>query len=201
MRSALTPKRIEDAGDFFLDRRLSWIQRWHHRPVPFPENLAEHVAYVARISIMVCDLLLLTDFSDQRHKDAMVAAVARIALYHDEAETLTGDIAGSWKALHPGAKKVTLEWEQAALDHCFLGLPDELADHYRQLVANYGIDDEPLEHQIVRYSDKVTALSFIIEAKAQGSTRLDDIEKQLQSTVTRMSYPWLEQLRREFGVP
>ena len=87
---------------------------WHQRGVPRPESVADHSHGVALISLA----LLGTVDADPPLDRARVLA---LAIAHDLAESVTGDLSLGASRLLPGGAKAAAE--EAALDELLEGLP------------------------------------------------------------------------------
>ena len=85
--------------DWLTDRTQVHVQRWHHRALPEKESLAEHQFAVARAAYW---LSILVNQDSPESVDA--TQVAMLALFHDDAELVTGD--PEFKVVESELKKI-----------------------------------------------------------------------------------------------
>ena len=123
---------------------------WFQRGVPSPESVADHSHGVALIS-----LALLGSVPEKLDR----AKVLAMAIAHDLAESVTGDLSlGASRLLPPGAKMAA---ESAALDELLAGIG--FAGEWMDLWAEFEAQATP-EARLVRDADRLdllaTALSY-----------------------------------------
>lgn len=134
---------------------------WHQRGVPAPESVADHSHGVALIALALLD-------SEPGPFDR--ARVLAMAISHDLAESVTGDLSlGASRLLPPGAKMAA---ESAALEELLGGLG--FAAGWKALWAEFEAQETP-EARLVRDADRLdllaTALSYELSA---GSRSLEE---------------------------
>jgi putative hydrolases of HD superfamily len=139
---------------------------WHQRGVPAPESVADHSHGVALIALALLDSVPL----DEASRPFDRARVLAMAISHDLAESVTGDLSlGASRLLPPGAKMAA---ESAALDELLGGLG--FAADWKSLWAEFEAQETP-EAKLVRDADRLdllaTALSYELSA---GSRSLDE---------------------------
>lgn len=140
--------------DALTDRSLSFVTRWHHRPdMGQRETLAEHVGYVARIAMRLAD-----DLPDTIDRTAMY----EMALLHDEAEIVTGDIPHPAKALIGNVEDIEKKVAQSLFKRTARPL------HYRCMLLQ-AINGKTLEAKIVHAADKIAALAYAMMQARMGN--------------------------------
>ena len=182
-----------------LDRRGAYVLRWHHRPTVWKESLAEHHSFVARTAYILAWLVI-------RHKiwGSNVATMKHIgtpseiavkALFHDEQETLTGDVPGSAKVMFAGAREAIDSWEAQAIPMLFPDAPQELRTilQNRVLVAN---DHHDVDGQIIKYADDLSALAYLEDQVHMGNRAVEDVRDSVLGVIARRDWYWLQELRK-----
>jgi len=130
---------------------------WFQRGVPTPESVADHSHGVALISLALLD-------SVPGPLDR--ARVLAMAIAHDLAESVTGDLSlGASRLLPPGAKAVA---ETAALDELLGGLG--FADAWRALWQEFEDQATP-EARLVRDADRLDLLAQALTYERSCGTR------------------------------
>jgi putative hydrolases of HD superfamily len=134
---------------------------WHQRGVPAPESVADHSHGVALIS------LALLGSTDTAGLDR--ARVLAMAIAHDVAESVTGDLSlGASRLLPPGAKAAA---EEAAMDELLEGLPFR-AD-WQALWQEFEEQETP-EAKLVRDADRLDLLATALTYERAGSRDLEE---------------------------
>lgn len=130
---------------------------WHQRGVPAPESVADHSHGVALIALALLDSVPAT-FDRAR--------VLAMAISHDLAESVTGDLSlGASRLLPPGAK---LAAESAALDELLGGLG--FAAGWKSLWAEFEAQETP-EAKLVRDADRLDLLATALSYELSTGTR------------------------------
>ncbi len=101
--------------------RLRFIQRWSLMRNTVPENVAEHSFYVAVLTHALCTIA-----RDVFGKDVPVDRAVTLALFHDIAEVMTGDIPSPVKHHNPGIRRSMQEMEALAGEQLLAMLPVDL---------------------------------------------------------------------------
>lgn len=135
--------------------RTGWLQRGQRDP----ESIAEHSFAVAALALLVGDLIPGID------RGRLLA----IALLHDIAEALIGDLPASARRLFgAGAKH---EAERKAMAELFAGLPS--ADEYLALWEEYAAGDSR-EARLVKALDRVEMLAQALAYERAGARSLGE---------------------------
>lgn len=135
--------------------RTGWLQRGM-RDV---ESIAEHTFAVATLAMLMGD----------QHPDLDRGRLLSIALLHDIAEALIGDLPASARRLFGATAK--REAERRAMQELFLGLPQ--ADAYLALWDEYSAGSSR-EARLVKALDHLEMLVQALAYERAGSRALDD---------------------------
>ncbi len=141
---------------------------WHLRGVPQPESVADHSYATAMVALV---LSAMADLPVDREK------LLTLALIHDLAESIVGDIPRrGGRLLPPGAKETA---ETAALDVLVADLP--VATPWADLMREYK-ENRTIEARLVHDADQ---LEFGLQARqyrwTTGNRHLDDVRASLES--------------------
>ena len=175
-----------------LDRRATFVERWHHRPASIRESVAEHQWSVAVLSYQIAFLL--------NDPEIDVSTCVLFAMFHDMAEVVTGDMPTTFK-VNPDVRERWDRWEREATDQLFLDVADDLADSMRALV-NQDVDENgtgPAERGIVKLADKLSAYAFAKQEVDKGNTPFREIVRNAArlSLAAGRAAPWWEALCEE----
>ncbi len=145
------------AGRLKTTPRTGWLQRG----VPRAESVADHSHGVAVAALLLCEL-----------HDGPVdrARVLTMAVLHDLAESVTGDLSlGASRLLPPGAKAAA---EAAALDEVGAGLP--FFAGWRGAWEEFE-EQRTAEAQLVRDADRLDLLAqALVYERTTGSRELEE---------------------------
>lgn len=144
----------------FLDR-MKLIDRWALMRNTAVEDVAQHTMQVAMIAHALC---VIENALYGGKLDANRAAV--LALYHESAEVVTGDLPTPVKyydqAINRAYKNIESRAEQKLIDT----LPDELKNAFAPFVK---ADKGEREYDFVKRADKLSALIKCVEELAVGN--------------------------------
>lgn len=142
--------------------RMKLISRWGLMRNTVSENICEHSAEVA----MIANALAIIDrkfYGGTADPDR----VGMLALYHETAEVITGDMPTPIKYYNRQINAAYKDIERAAEARIIASLPDELRDEFAQLVSP---DKATPEYRLVKYADKLAAyIKCIEELRASNS--------------------------------
>lgn len=130
---------------FALVMRMRYIDRWMLMRNSQPENLAEHSLDVAMMAHALCTL---ANVRYGAHLDADRAAV--IALYHDAAEIVTGDLPTPVKYFNKHTRAAYAEAEASATSRLLATLPADIRPVYESLMGTSqktGVTHEEMSSQ------------------------------------------------------
>ncbi|MDE6200701.1 MAG: 5'-deoxynucleotidase [Clostridiales bacterium] len=155
----------------FLDR-MKLIDRWALMRNTSVEDVAQHTMQVSMIAHALCTI---ENTLYGGNLDACKAAV--IALYHESAEVVTGDLPTPVKYfdddINRAYKKIEHRAEQKLVDT----LPDELKSAFSPYVK---ADRKEPEYIFVKHADKMSALIKCVEEISVGNK---EFEKAYKSTL------------------
>ena len=127
--------------------RMRHILRWSLMRNAEPENLSEHTAETAMLAHALAVIR-----RDVLHIPCEPERVAALALYHDAAETMTGDLPTPVKYANPRIRRAYGEIEEAARERLLGMLPEELQPAYAPLI---GESDE--YRDLIKAADRLAA--------------------------------------------
>ena len=157
--------------------RMKLIRRWSLMKSVSEENIAEHSAQVAQIAHALA-LIKNRYFGGTLNADR----IATMALYHETAEVLTGDLPTPIKYYNPEIRGAYKEIESIANEKLLSMLPAELQADYRSLVVE---DPESYEAMLVKAADKISAYIKCIEEMRSGNREFAKAEKALKKEVEK----------------
>ncbi|MBR1457619.1 MAG: 5'-deoxynucleotidase [Oscillospiraceae bacterium] len=157
--------------------RMRYIGRWSLMRNSLPENIQEHSHMVAVIAHALG--VIRRDVFGVPCDPNECAAVA---LYHDSAEILTGDLPTPIKYHSAQIRGAYGEVEALANEKLLATLPEELRGAFEPLLA--GEAQERL-HDIVKAADKLSAYIKCIEERKAGNNEFRSAEAQTRR--------WLEE--------
>lgn len=135
--------------------RMKLISRWGLMRNTVSENVCEHSAEVA----MIANALAIIDrkfYGGTTDPDR----VGMLALYHESAEVLTGDLPTPIKYYNMEINAAYKDIERAAESRILASLPPELTDEFAALVSP---DRQSAAYKLVKYADKLAAYIKCIE--------------------------------------
>ena len=144
----------------FLDR-MKLIDRWALMRNTTIEDVAQHTAQVSMIAHALC-VIENTMFGGKL--DAEKAAV--LALYHESAEVVTGDLPTPVKYYDADINRAYKNIESRAEKKLLDTLPEQLKDAFSGFVQP---DKNSAEYKIVKRADKMSALIKCVEELAVGN--------------------------------
>ncbi len=144
----------------FLDR-MKLIDRWALMRNTTTEDVAQHTAQVAMIAHALC---VIENTLFGANLDGEKAAV--IALYHEAAEVVTGDLPTPVKYYDADINRAYKNIESRAEKKLLDTLPPELKNAFAACVQP---DKSSAESKIVKRADKLSALIKCVEELAVGN--------------------------------
>ncbi len=162
--------------------RMKFIRRWGLMHSAYPENIQEHslrVAHLAHALALIRNRVFGGEVSPER--------VAALALYHDAAEVLTGDLPTPVKNFNPTIKTAYRGIEQAARDKLLSLLPAPLRPDYEPFFRPH--DADRVHAELVRAADKLCAYLKCLEEISAGNPEFAQAEKALRATVEALALP------------
>lgn len=165
--------------------RMKLIQRWNLMRSNIKEDLMQHSASVAILG-QALGIIRNTLFGGNVNVDK----IASLALYHDTAEVVSGDLPTPVKYYNSSMKGAYSEIEDMINKRLLDSLPEELSEQYREYVKP---DEESEEYKLMKIADKLSAYVKCSEEKLLGNMEFDKAFNRLQKVLdeTRVDYPEL----------
>lgn len=150
--------------------RMRFVKRWGLMRNTHVENLQEHSLQVAMLAHALAVIRNARFGGTVRPERA-----ATLALYHDAAEVITGDVVAPIKHFNPEIRAAHRVIEDIANERLKSMLPAELAPSFTALLFPEEADAD--EWEIVKAADKLTAYLKCLEELRAGN---DDFRKAAQ---------------------
>ena len=142
---------------------------WLFAGVPSPESIADHVASTALLALMLAEAINVDPAAAGLVEPLDVGRVARLALVHDLAESVTTDLPHrSVELLGEEAKRRA---EALAVAQIFVDLPG--GDGYRALWAEYAARSSP-EARLVKDADRLEMMQQALAYERAGNRGLGE---------------------------
>ncbi len=165
--------------------RMKLIARWSLMRSNIKEDLMQHSASVAILG-QALGIIRNEVFAGNVDVDK----IASLALYHDTAEVVSGDLPTPVKYYNSTMKSAYSEIEEMINVRLLNSMPEELRAKYSAYVMP---DTDSLEYKLMKIGDKLSAYIKCIEEKQLGNTEFDmafvRLDKVLQEQ--RREYPEL----------
>ncbi len=145
--------------------RMKYINRWSLMRNTRTESVAEHSHQTA---VLAHALALIEQKIFNKKVDPNLCAA--MAVFHETAEVLTGDLPTPVKYFNPQIKKAYKDVEKFAENKLLASLPKELKTEMTALVQ----PPDSLEKQLVKYADKLAALIKCIEELSGNNDEFHD---------------------------
>ncbi len=181
-----------DSHFFAYLYRLRFIQRWSLMRNTVPENVAEHSFYVAVLTHALCVI-----GRDVFEKDIDAERAVMLALFHDAAEVITGDIPTPVKHHNADILRSLREIEVLASDQLLAMVPEPLIASYRPLI-------QPREHDAeligwVTAADKLAAYLKCAAEVAGGNREFAVAMRQVDAGIRALEMPELHYFLEHFA--
>ncbi len=171
--------------------RMKLIKRWSLMKANDRENIAEHSAQTAQIAHALA-VIKNRLFGGTLNADR----ITTLALYHEAAEVITGDLPTPIKYYNPEIREAFKEIENIASEKLISMLPEELHPDYRDIVIQ---PEDTYEHTLVKAADKISAYVKCIEEMRSGNREFAKAERALKKEVEMyFSYPEVEYFCQKF---
>jgi 5'-deoxynucleotidase len=162
--------------------RMRFVKRWGLMRNTHVENLQEHslqVAMLAHALGVIRNTLFGGDVRPER--------AATLALYHDAAEVITGDIVAPIKHFSPEIRRAHSAIESVANERLHGMLPTALAASFAPLLFPAG--DDAAEWELVKAADKLTAYLKCLEELRAGNEDFSKAAQALARDVRALTGP------------
>ena len=173
---------------FAMLSRMKHINRWGLMRNTKPENLSEHSLETAFIAHALC---VINNKRFGGNLDPEHAAV--LAMFHDTAEIITGDMPTPIKYSNEKIRSVYKEIEKTAEEQLLKLLPNDFADVYKGV---YEVEGE--YKKIIRAADKISALIKCIEEGKAGNTEFSVAEQSTLKAIKDLELPEADLFIDEF---
>lgn len=171
--------------------RMKFIKRWGLRRNTREENDQEHSLQVAMIAHALC---MLRNARYGGQVDPGKAVI--LAVYHEAAEVITGDLASPIKYFNPGIRQAYKDIERLAGEKLLSYLPQDLREDYRPLLFP---EQDSLEWRIVKSADKISAYLKCLEELGYGNDEFVKAEKAILSEIQANPLPEVQDFMGEFA--
>lgn len=157
---------------FAFMNRMKFITRWNLMRSNIREDLMQHSASVA-----ILGQALATIRNELFGGNVNVDKVAALALYHDTAEVVSGDLPTPVKYYNDTMKNAYSEIEGAINDKLINSLPVELRKSYAEYIEP---DETSMEYKIMKVADKLSAYIKSLEERQLGNRDFDKAISRLE---------------------
>ena len=170
--------------------RMRYIGRWSLMRNSLPENIQEHSHMVA---VLAHALGVIR--RDVFHVPCNPDEAATVALFHDSAEILTGDLPTPIK-YHSNEIRDAYKQVEALACHKLLDtLPAEIRGAYEPLL---GGEIEERVHDLVKAADKLSAYIKCIEERKAGNNEFLSAEAQTRKILEESHMPEVDYFLEHF---
>ena len=170
--------------------RMRYIGRWSLMRNALPENIQEHshaVAVLAHaLGIIRRDVMGVPCCPEE---------YAAVALYHDCAEILTGDLPTPIKYHSARIKGAYREIERLASDKLLATLPPELKPAFAACLTG---ETQARCHDLVKAADKLSAYIKCIEERKAGNSDFLSAERQTRAALEAFGLPEVDYFLEHF---
>lgn len=171
--------------------RMKYIARWGLMRNTRPENLEEHSLEVAVIAHTLAEL---RNARFGGNVDSGRAAL--LAVYHDTAEIMTGDLPTPVKYFNGEIREAYRKVEDVSRGRLLASLPEDLRGRYRPLLIPQPEDRELWK--LVKAADRLDALLKCTEEEKAGNTEFVEAAKAQEKSLREMNLPEVECFLKEF---
>jgi len=177
--------------EHLLDRRLAGRRRWIASSPVRPKSVGEHSYYIARIARRICHLLM----AENKSLKIDVLRVVDMALMHDEAEAVTGDIPYPVEGMSDSIK----EEGERILREEYASFPQ--GDYFVNLWVEFNkpVSEDSLERQIVSVADAIAGYAECCEELNLGNREFQQFNDNYVMIISQFDYDWFKSIRDELG--
>lgn len=162
--------------------RIKYINRWALMRNTTYETLSQHSYEVATLAHA---LAVIGNRRFGKNYDASRAAL--LGLYHDAAESITGDMPTPVKYFSTGLRSAFAEVEKSAGARLLAMLPEDMQADFDPLLEQKA-DDAAL-WRLVKAADKLSAYIKCIEERKAGNTEFREAEKSTKKLLEKLECP------------
>ena len=171
--------------------RMRLIKRWSLRRSTIEENDQEHslqVAMIAHALAVIGKRRLFRVYDEE--------LLLKLAVYHEAAEVITGDLASPIKYFNPGISKAFKDIERLATEKLMGYLPEDLRPEFQPLLFP---DEASGEWKLVKAADKICAYLKCVEELSLGNREFATAESDIRRALAAMSLPEVDEFMQEFA--
>jgi len=179
------------SGFFSAISRLRWIQRWSLKRNTLAENVMEHsweVGVIAHMLGCINNKIYQGDVNPDR--------LSTLALYHDSAEAITGDLPTPVKYYSEEIQKAYKVIEKDAEKSLVTMLPQELQPIFDQVICGIGVDER--EVNFVKAADNLSAYVKALAEIANGNREYEITVSNLRERLLSYQLPEVEYFIEHF---
>lgn len=169
--------------------RLKLIRRWGLMRSTQPENDAEHSLQVAMIAHGLA-VMGQTRYGRQVDPEHVLA----LAVYHDAAEVITGDLPTPVKYHSPELCTSYKQLEKIAAKRLTAMLPGDMQERF----APYLQEGDGYAHQLVKAADRISAYTKCVTEQRAGNHEFDAAGENLLQAIQRIDLPEVQDFMAEF---
>lgn len=165
--------------------RMKMIERWSLMRSNIKEDLMQHSASVAILG-QALGIIRNEKFGGNCDVDK----IASLALYHDTAEVVSGDLPTPIKYYNATMKNAYSEIEDMINKRLIDSLPQELRAAYTPYLIP---DEDSIEYKLMKIADKLSAYIKCVEERLLGNKEFDMAYNRLKKVLdaSREEYPEL----------
>lgn len=160
--------------------RMKYINRWSLMRNTETENIAEHSLEVAIIAH-----LLATIKNKYYNGNLDPNNIAVLAMFHDAAEIITGDMPTPVKYFNPELNEAYKNVETIANQKLLSMLPYDFKEVYKKILFH----EENEEWALVKAADKLAAYIKCIEEEKAGNKEFVKAKESILNSITEINRP------------
>ena len=177
---------------FAMISRMKYIDRWALMRNTRSENISEHSQEVAVLAHALCVI-----GNKRLGKSLNADRAAVIALYHDGAEIITGDMPTPVKYYDTAIREAYRRIEDDAACKLLQLLPDDLREEFERVLLPEQTEDGYLL-LLIKAADKLSALIKCLEEEKAGNREFVKAEKAARDKLVLMKLPEVDIFLEEF---
>lgn len=178
---------------YALLNRMKLIERWSLMRSTTKEDLMQHAAHVAIVG-QALGIIRNTYFGGSVNTEK----IAALALYHDTAEVVSGDMPTPVKYYGKDIKDAYSDIERVINRKLLESLPPEMGAVYAEY---FQPDENSAEYKLMKVADKLSAYIKCIDERLSGNREFDTAFNRLKKQLDGMrgEYPELAYFLDNFG--
>lgn len=178
---------------YALLNRMKLIERWSLMRSTTKEDLMQHAAHVAIVG-QALGIIRNTYFGGSVNTEK----IAALALYHDTAEVVSGDMPTPVKYYGKDIKDAYSDIERVINRKLLESLPPEMGEVYAEY---FQPDESSAEYKLMKVADKLSAYIKCIDERLSGNREFDTAFNRLKKQLDGMrgEYPELAYFLDNFG--